>query len=174
MVSKEPADPVLGPPVWCFANRLYPPGELLTSQTQGKDHDRLETRRLASTTALNDYLRWPDNAQVLRRTGRLESEVASGLISLPPDLTGPAQLEQIWRGHWTIENRVHYVPDVTLGEDRCNSGPVRPPKRWPPSPMRSYRCCLSTAGAISPPPATMPTSRNAPCASRRARTLSSP
>jgi hypothetical protein len=26
-------------------------------------------------------------------------------------------VEQFWRGHWTIENRVHYVRDVTLGED---------------------------------------------------------
>jgi hypothetical protein len=31
----------------------------------------------------------------------------------------PTQLEQIWRGHWTIENRVHDVRDETLGEDRC-------------------------------------------------------
>jgi len=102
-------------------------GEALTSQTHGKDHGRLETRRLASTTALNEYLRWPDVAQVLRRTcrrinlrtGRLETEVTYGLTSLPRYLAGPAQLEQIWRGHWTIENRVHYVRDETFGEDRC-------------------------------------------------------
>jgi hypothetical protein len=53
------------------------------------------------------------------RTGRVESEVTYGLTSLPRDLAGPAQLEQIWRGHWMIENRVHYVRDETLGEDRC-------------------------------------------------------
>jgi predicted transposase YbfD/YdcC len=111
------------------------PSESLSCQTQGKDHGRLETRRLASTTALNEYLRWPDVAQVLRRTcrrlnlrtGRLESEVTYGLTSLPRDLAGPVQLEQIWRGHWTIENRVHYVRDETFGEDRCQlwtgSGP---------------------------------------------------
>jgi hypothetical protein len=29
----------------------------------------------------------------------------------------PAVLEGVWRGHWTIENRVHYVHDVTMGED---------------------------------------------------------
>ena len=29
------------------------------------------------------------------------------------------QLEQFWRGHWTIENCLHYVRDETLGEDRC-------------------------------------------------------
>ena len=103
------------------------PGECLTSQTQGKQHGRLETRQLTSTTALNDYLRWPDVAQVLRRTcrrlnlrtGRLETEVTYGLTSLPRTLAGPAELEHFWRGHWTIENRVHYVRDETFGEDRC-------------------------------------------------------
>jgi predicted transposase YbfD/YdcC len=103
------------------------PGESLTSQTQGKQHGRLETRRLTSTTALNDYLRWPDVAQVLRRTcrrrnlrtGRLEQEVTYGLTSLPRALAGPAELLHFWRGHWTIENRVHYVRDETFGEDRC-------------------------------------------------------
>ena len=31
----------------------------------------------------------------------------------------PAVLAALWRGHWTIENRRHYVRDVTLGEDAC-------------------------------------------------------
>jgi len=78
-------------------------GERLTSQTQGKDHGRLETRSLASTTALSNYLRWPDVTQVLRRTcrrrnlrtGRLESAVTYGLTSLLRDLAGPTQLKQI-------------------------------------------------------------------------------
>ena len=26
-------------------------------------------------------------------------------------------LERLWRGHWTIENRVHHVRDVSFGED---------------------------------------------------------
>ena len=29
------------------------------------------------------------------------------------------QVEQFWRGHGTIENRVHYVRDESMGEDRC-------------------------------------------------------
>jgi predicted transposase YbfD/YdcC len=28
-----------------------------------------------------------------------------------------ADLETLWRGYWTIENRKHDVRDVTLGED---------------------------------------------------------
>ena len=27
------------------------------------------------------------------------------------------QLERLWRGHWTIENHLQYVRDVTFGED---------------------------------------------------------
>jgi predicted transposase YbfD/YdcC len=103
------------------------PGELLTMKTENKDHGRLETRSLASTTALNEYLIWPGIAQVMRRTcrrintrtGRREVEVAYGLTSLPRTLAGPVQLERIWRAHWTIENRLHYVRDETFGEDRC-------------------------------------------------------
>lgn len=103
------------------------PGELLTSQTHEKGHGRLEARSLTSTTALNEYLTWPGLAQILRRTcrrintrtGRRETEVTYGLSSLPRGLAGASQLERIWRGHWTIENRLHYVRDETLGEDRC-------------------------------------------------------
>ena len=29
-----------------------------------------------------------------------------------------ARLLEIWRGHWGIENRLHWVRDVVFGEDR--------------------------------------------------------
>lgn len=103
------------------------PGELLTYQTLDKAHGRLERRTLECSTALNAYLDWPDVAQVIRRTcrrqalrtGEVELAVSYGITSLPRTLAGPAQLEQLWRGHWTIENRLHYVRDETLREDRC-------------------------------------------------------
>ena len=53
------------------------------------------------------------------RSGLVETETTYGITSLPRALAGPQQLEQFWRGHWTIENRLHYVRDETLGEDRC-------------------------------------------------------
>jgi predicted transposase YbfD/YdcC len=31
----------------------------------------------------------------------------------------PRRLLRIWRGHWAIENRSHYIRDVPLGEDAC-------------------------------------------------------
>lgn len=104
------------------------PGELLTYEYSGqKEHGRLEQRTLESSIALNGYLAWPGLAQVLRRTcrrvivstGVIESETTYGITSLPRALAGPKLLEPFWRGHWTIENRLHYVRDETLGEDRC-------------------------------------------------------
>ena len=48
------------------------------------------------------------------------------ITSLPPDRITAAGLQALWRGHWGIENRLHYVRDVTLGEDasRMRTGNV--------------------------------------------------
>ncbi|HET8630137.1 MAG TPA: ISAs1 family transposase [Thermomicrobiales bacterium] len=101
------------------------PGDrLATATTVDKGHGRLETRALTRSAALNDALDWPDVGQVLRRatravllpTGRVRQEVRYAVTSLRPGEATPAQLEALWRGHWTIENRVHYVRDVTMGE----------------------------------------------------------
>lgn len=102
-------------------------GEGRSCCTVDKAHGRREQRTLTTTTALNDYLTWPGAAQVLRRvcrrvherTGKCETEVTYGITSLPAELARPTHLEQIWRGHWTIENRLHYVRDETFREDRC-------------------------------------------------------
>jgi predicted transposase YbfD/YdcC len=103
------------------------PGELLTySHTERSGHGRLETRTLDASTALTGYLDWPGAAQVMRRTcrrvilrtGEVNSETTYGITSLGRDLALPVHLEAFWRGHWTIENKVHYVRDETLREDR--------------------------------------------------------
>jgi predicted transposase YbfD/YdcC len=73
---------------------------------------------------------WPDAAQVARRTGRrtivatgeVSETIASAITRLPADAASAAPLEAVWRRHWTIEHKVHYVRDVTLGED---AGQVR-------------------------------------------------
>ncbi len=79
---------------------------------------------------MDDYLAWPSVGQVLRRTyravdlatGAVHQEVTYGLTSLPPQAAAVEEVERLWRGHWTIENRVHYPRDVSLGED---AGQVR-------------------------------------------------
>lgn len=46
-------------------------------------------------------------------------EVVYGITSLPPDRADAATLLALLRAHWRIENELHYVRDVTLGEDAC-------------------------------------------------------
>ena len=53
--------------------------------------------------------------------GLISHETAFYLTSLPKRLAGPAALHQLVRGHWGIENRVHYVRDVTFNEDQSKS-----------------------------------------------------
>lgn len=96
-------------------------------RTVDKGHGRLEERQLESSTALSGYVDWPGARPVLRRTctrtilktGRRTTETTYAITSLPAEEVGAAGLAHLWRGHWTIENRVHYVRDVTMGEDDC-------------------------------------------------------
>lgn len=48
----------------------------------------------------------------------LRQEVSYGITSLTPAKGSPARLQELSRGHWTIENRVHYVRDRVFDEDR--------------------------------------------------------
>jgi hypothetical protein len=92
--------------------------------TLDKGHGRVEVRQLVASTELNDYLAWPHLAQVLliERTwwerGTRHTAVRHALTSLPPAAADVGQLQTLVRGHWQIENGLHYVKDVTLGEDR--------------------------------------------------------
>ena len=104
-----------------------------TVTTLNKGHGRRERRTLKATTALNKYLDWPGVAQV----GQVESEVVKDgntshetryfITSVSRAVADAAQLLKWARGHWSIENRSHYVRDVTMSEDssriRKRSGP---------------------------------------------------
>lgn len=102
-----------------------PPGEeFAKSVKRGRHGDRWEERRLEASTALNDYLRWPHLGQVCRierqvnQKGKTRLEAQYAITSLGPDRASPDRLQRLWRGHWGIENRLHWVRDVTMGEDR--------------------------------------------------------
>ena len=43
------------------------------------------------------------------------------VTSLALGAASPAQLAGYLRGHWTIENQLHYVRDVTFSEDASNA-----------------------------------------------------
>ena len=100
------------------------------AESEGRHGDRQELRRLWSTDALRDYLDWPGTEQVCKierdveRKGKHTTDVRYAITSVQ---AGPDRLMDYVRGHWKIENRLHYVRDVTLGEDgsqvRKGSGP---------------------------------------------------
>lgn len=90
-------------------------------------HGRIETRRIWCSTALNAHLNFPHVGQVFlierntvhKKSGKLSADVALGITSRTPEQANPERLLTLNRGHWTIENRCHYVIDWNFDEDRC-------------------------------------------------------
>ena len=110
-----------------------PWGESLDSVCrEGRRGDRWKRLRLRRSTALNDYLDWPGLGQVCcvegtrRGRGKETMERAYAITSLPPERADADRLLEIWRGHWGIENRLHWVRDMVFGEDQCQvrTGPA--------------------------------------------------
>lgn len=104
---------------------LPPPGEPLRQAVSHTRHgDRQEVRVLRCSAALTGYLDWPGLGQVCRierqvtHHGETRRETAYAITSATPHQAGPRRLLRWWRGHWEIENRLHWVRDVTFDEDR--------------------------------------------------------
>lgn len=101
------------------------PGSPPQAAQTNKHGGRVEKRRLWVSDILVDYSDWPYLAQVCRlersvtRKGETTQEVAYAVTSLSSQQANPRQILTLWRGHWGIENRVHWVRDVTFDEDRC-------------------------------------------------------
>jgi hypothetical protein len=91
--------------------------------TGDQGHGRTE-RRTMRVAPCDDSL-FPGARQVfrLRRdTGGLEGvrtskEIIHGIVSLNADLASPQHLNHYARGHWVVENRLHWTRDVTFHED---------------------------------------------------------
>jgi predicted transposase YbfD/YdcC len=88
-------------------------------------HGRVEQRSVKVVTVSTGIL-FPharQAIQITRKTRKLKSkkwttEVAYAVTSLTAEHARPAELATWVRGHWCIENRLHWVRDVTLDEDR--------------------------------------------------------
>jgi predicted transposase YbfD/YdcC len=91
------------------------------------DHGRSEIRRVWSTPipeGLESCARWPGltsavMVESIRQLGEAESvEQRYYISSLPGTTQADAQrANRVIRTHWEIENRVHWVLDVAMGED---------------------------------------------------------
>lgn len=51
--------------------------------------------------------------------GKISLETVYLVTSLPASEACPERLLALSRAHWGIENRLHYVRDVSMDEDRC-------------------------------------------------------
>jgi predicted transposase YbfD/YdcC len=97
-----------------------------TARTVDIGHGRIEQRNITTSEALVGYSDWPGLAQVFeigrhvitQKTGEEQVEVVYGVTSLRPERVTPGQLLAFVRGHWHIENKSHWVRDVTFDEDR--------------------------------------------------------
>ena len=100
------------------------------AETFEKKHGRREGRHMTVLVAcgadLPTYLGFVGAKQVfrlVRRTWRRGNDVPReqviwGLTSLSAEAATPERLRGLVRGHWRIENRSHWVRDVTFDEDR--------------------------------------------------------
>lgn len=87
---------------------------------------RIEERTLKASTAMQGYSDWPGLRRVLKmerritnkRTGVIREEEAYAITSLDEGRASVKQLMKLWREHWHIENRLHYVRDVSYREDK--------------------------------------------------------
>jgi predicted transposase YbfD/YdcC len=90
-----------------------------------KGHGRLEVREIWTSPEMNEWFEkeWAGIAQIfkIRRTIKqgedVREEIVYGLTSLSRKKASAKRLLDLNQKHWSIENRLHYRRDVTLGED---------------------------------------------------------
>ena len=78
------------------------------------------SRRIALSSEAVDHLDWRRSLERRREIrGRESVEIIYLITSLPPEKA--VRLMALARAHGAIENRLHYVRDVSFNEDRCRS-----------------------------------------------------
>lgn len=90
-----------------------------------KAHGRTTTWAITTQPA-QTWIGFPHATQTIRltrdrmhhRTGETTREQIYAITSLTPAQASPENLAALIRGHWVIENRLHWVRDVTYDEDR--------------------------------------------------------
>lgn len=104
-----------------------------TSQSINKGHGRIEKRTVSISHQLDEIPEFPG----LKTLIRVQSErrvYRAGIVEVSREtryyvcsfLDSAAAFSQRIRGYWGVENKVHYVRDVTQGEDasRIRTSPL--------------------------------------------------
>ena len=106
---------------------------LSVHETHDKGHGRLEWRRCTVIDVTTPDHAHPiamyGRAQVARierqrqtvKSGKVSHEVTYCVTSLTAAQADAANILELVRSHWKIENRLHYVRDFTYDEDRCRA-----------------------------------------------------
>ena len=112
-------------------------------RTREQGHGRAE-RRTLKVTAVVAGLAFPHAAQAIQiarrrrpltetNTKKWSTETVYATTSLTAIQASPAELAAIARGHWLIEDQLHWVRDVTWTGTRTapRSAPATVPASWP-------------------------------------------
>jgi len=101
------------------------------SETVEKGHGRIETRRIFVKESSLDVREKFPHAQQVFLIERISEHMSGGKIikttqeycycitSLSKEQASASELLKYNRDHWAIENKLHYVLDVTFNEDKC-------------------------------------------------------
>ena len=101
---------------------IFPPPH----KTLDKGHGRIEKRKIQVAAVKAGQTKFPHAAQfikVVRSTtdfkgSNLSQDTAYLVTSLSSERADAGYLLESIRGHWSIENSLHWVRDVTFDEDR--------------------------------------------------------
>ena len=93
-------------------------------------HGRHEERSVRTTAEIVGKTDFPHVAQVVRvertvkkvKTGEVSHDISFYITSLPPQEADDSKLGGLIRGHWGIENKLHWIRDVICGEDDSKIG----------------------------------------------------
>lgn len=95
-------------------------------QTLEKGHGRIEKRTIRTTLVKEGQTNFPHAAQFIKverlctdlHGEKPKSDTQFYITSLSMGKADAPTLLEIIRGHWSIENSLHWVRDVTFDEDR--------------------------------------------------------